>query len=391
MGTLERLAEAKEREHQEDFDQKLAAALIERGLLSEEEYQEALTLQVLMEGSISVNLWELGLVDARRLTEVGASLLGLPPADHKAAARTPKHVLDLVSKETVDQYRMIPLGTRKRILYVATATPWRLETADRVSFHAGCDTELLYICGPSLRRLQDRLYGIPVSPRYRCTPTPRKRPVEVAEFDVDADTQGTLDELVTEEQFLALYARDLGGQPEEPEIILEEELPEEPASMTVEDALLELSEAHDRDQLGDVITRFCLSRVKRVALFTCQSSKWIGWTGAGPGIDPERVRKMIVPLSPISVFGAVHSSGALYIGPMRDQPMHDCFCAALGHTRPRTVAFVPVRYQDRTVFVIYLDQGEGEDLAPEISDIFTVALCVPEALERLVRERRAGS
>ncbi len=87
----------------------------------------------------------------------------------------------------------------------------------------------------------------------------------------------------------------------------------------------------------------------------------------------------------------VNTTGSPYVGPMRELPVHDCFRAALGNVRPGTVALVPVRYQGRMVFVIYLDQGAGADLFPQIAEVLILAHRVPAALERLVHERGLAS
>lgn len=389
---------------QEQFDDRLAEALAERGMIDEQERQECLTEQVVMGGTLSLNLWELGLADAGRLTEVGAELVGLPPADSKAAARASKELLGLISRQLVEEHRILPLSLRDNVLRLATATPWRVDTCDAVRFHTGCEVECLYMCDVSLVRLLDRLYGIPARPRYRANPTPRLR---VEELRGPGEEEHTLEELSTEDQFLALYARDLvedrgtdgAAAPRSssaravPDPTARPALPPAPPARArdLRRALAALGRAGSREEIGEAVTSFCLTKAKRVALFTCRSSKWLGWTGAGRGISAERVRSMVVPLSAGSVFALLDASGSLYLGPLAPLPVHDCFLAALGGIRPGTVALVPVRYQRRMVFALYLDDGEGADLTPDVREIVALAGRVPAALQRLVRARGSDS
>lgn len=161
---------------------------------------------------------------------------------------------------------------------------------------------------------------------------------------------------------------------------------------TSKEAYALLDKAQDRDELGEILVRFALSRGKRAVLFTRQGDLWIGWTGAGEGVTPTAVRSLMLPSEKGTLFGLVGSTGAHFLGPIQKHTVHDRFLELLGGAKPNSAGLFPVRFRGRLVFGIYMDGGNAGFVNPDIADILILAQRVPLAVERLLRqkEQQAG-
>lgn len=151
-----------------------------------------------------------------------------------------------------------------------------------------------------------------------------------------------------------------------------------------------LAAAESRDELGRVLVRVALAKGPRAVLFTLSQGIWLGWTGYGPGIDPDAVRSLMVPVAANTCFGIVGSTGGYFIGPPTQHQVYDRFFAALGGARPQTVGLFPVHYHGRVVFGIYTDGGDGAGIDHDIANILIVAQQVPRTLDRQLQARRAA-
>ncbi len=384
---------------QEAFDRELGQALVARGVLSAAELQEALTEQVVAGGTLALNLWEIGLAGLDELTSSGAAIVGLPPVDFERALRAGPESLERLDGEFLRRTELCPFEIEARRLRVATARPWQIDLLDEARFKSGLAVEPCFMSDVALRRLLHRRCGITPPPRYRARPMfrPWRGPQTPARAPAAAEeTRG--EELTSEAEFLALYAPERAhAEPPKPDVEPEhDELSDVveyrpmPTALTpirrADEALTALEGASDRRALGEILVRFGLSTARRVALFTCRKDVWIGWTGGGADLTPERVAAVMVPVVPGTVFALVQGGGAPYLGPLADHPIHDAFRLALGHGDAGSVGLFPVRHKGRVLFVIYLEAAGGQPL--DVSQVLVLAQRVPLTLERVAVRRR---
>jgi hypothetical protein len=383
---------------QEAFDRELGQLLVARGVLSAAELQEALTEQVVAGGTLALNLWEIGLAGIDELTSTGAAIVGLPPVDFERALRAGPESLERIDADFVRRTELCPFEVEGKRLRVATARPWQIDLLDEARFKSGLAVEPCFMSDVALRRLLHRRCGITPPPRYRARPMFRPWRGSQAQARPPAAEEARGEELTSEAEFLALYAPErAGAEPAKPDVepdVCEEvplsEVEFRPATITpirrAEDALLALEGASDRRALGEILVRFGLSCARRVALFTCRKDVWLGWTGGGADLTPERVATVMVPAVPGSVFALVQDGGAPYLGPLPDHPIHHAFRLAIGHAEAGSVGLFPVRHKGRVLFVIYLEAGGGAPL--DVSQVLVLAQRVPLTLERVAARRR---
>src|SRR5690606_1511645 len=107
------------------------------------------------------NLWELGLVDGKKLTELSAELMGVPVADPKVVSEAPAEVRRIFTREFVEQSRILPMRLQGPVLQVATAEPWDMLGLGRAAHHGGYPVEPFFLAEVPLAALMEKLYEIP--------------------------------------------------------------------------------------------------------------------------------------------------------------------------------------------------------------------------------------
>ena len=381
---------------QQAFDRELGQLLVSRGTLSAAELQEALTEQVVAGGTLALNLWEIGLAGIEELTSSGATVVSLPPVEFERALCAGPETLERLDAEFVRRTELCPFEIEAKRLRVATARPWQIDLLDEARFRSGLAVEPWFMSDVALRRLLHRRCGITPPPRYRARPMFRPWRGQAAVEKVQAAEEARGEELTSEAEFLALYAPESAPQAPMPdvapeasdELVLSDIVEWRPPNLTpirrADEALTALESAPDRRALGEILVRFGLSTAKRVALFTCRKDVWIGWTGGGADLTPERVAAIMVPVVPGTAF-AQAAGGAPYLGPLSDHPIHRAFRQALGPGDAGPVGLFPVRHKGRVLFAIYLEAGAR---TLDVSEVLVLAQRVPLTLERVAARRR---
>lgn len=387
-----------------EFEKRLGRALVEQGVISRQQLEEALSLQVVTGGHLTTNLWDLGMAGSAAVASICAQIASVPAARAADLATVPPAALRLVAPALAGKARAIPYNVEGNVLHVATCEPWNVEALEAISRTSGHRLVCTYVTEVDLVRLLHRHYGLPVSARVRLGPQAATQPgieAPAAPHMLDAD-------LMSEEAFEAVYSRRIGGQlsgeetsaleavqaggEELPEIDLlpEDEVVEPPEPIDdLQEAIRLLDAAHTRRGVGNVMTRLSLSRGKRVVLLVRRATFWTGWIGAGEGVDSAATQDLLLSSERGTLFGLVGETGAHYLGPIADHKVHSFFLRALGGARPRSAGLFPVHYRGRIVFGIYLDGGPGELTSPDVADILLLAQRVPVALDRIVQERLA--
>jgi hypothetical protein len=390
---------------QDRFELRLARELVERGHVTHEGLEAALRQQVVVGGHLATNLWELRLVDGKRLTELSAELLGVPVADPKVANEAPADVRRLFTQQFVEEYRVLPLRVVGAVLQVATAEPWDMLMLGRAAHHAGYPVEPHFLAEVPLAALLEKLYDIPTSARFWAgVEHSDKRPSRPfleggipRSLDEGKKPKSLLLDFVSSEVAKLRIGRPRPAALGAPIVVQplgeKELLAAEPAPLvplpTLKAAHEALAAAQTRDAIGAVLLRFALGRGKRALLFVRRAVMWAGWMGAGEGVLSPKVTSLLIPTVPGTIFGLVAETGGHYLGPMQAHVSYAPLLLALGGGRPRSAALLPVHQNERLIFGLYLDGGADAHVSTDVADLMVLAQRVPKALERVLKQRVA--
>lgn len=145
---------------------KLGEALVNAGLITGKQLKEALDRQVVFGGRIDTNLVELRFIDDAKLVLFLANFLNLPAVSPDMVNSIPEDVVNLVSKETIAKYKILPFKIDQHKLHVAMLNPKDIKGIDDLRFMTGHEIIPYVITELRLLNAFEKYYGIKKELRY---------------------------------------------------------------------------------------------------------------------------------------------------------------------------------------------------------------------------------
>jgi hypothetical protein len=152
----------------------------------------------------------------------------------------------------------------------------------------------------------------------------------------------------------------------------------------LEAAALRLQRAETRDDVFAVMLDFMAARFQRTALFIVQGDRVLGWSGRGEGLDPARIRQVVVSLDRPSIFSFFRSAASEYQGPIPDQPANTRFFLDLGFPAPARALLLPLRIKDRPAVILYADNAADTSAVADVTGLRRLVAKAALALEILI-------
>ena len=311
----------------------LARILKDRGIVSEQQIEEAIQRQVLYGGRLGTSLYELGMITEERLQDALARANGLP-----AGGFDPRQVesaaVKLLPRALAERYKVCPYKLKGKTLQLLMVAPRDHEVLAKIGFSLGYIVKPMVV--PEFRMLQllQEHYGIDERWRYQ-------------------DTWGRGSEVA----------------------------PLEPAA-----AVAALEAAESRDAIVDALLGACLRFFKRVLFFIVREPWLLGWKAAG-AVPPGLVETLRLPLDQPSVFQRVTRDKTLFLGRFGKDEESQRFLKALGKKPTGTAALFPVALKGRVVNLVYGDAGAAANLRANLGELLVLVQRVPRAYARLIQKR----
>jgi len=360
---------------------RLGDMLVQEGLITPEELEEALRYQVIYGGKLGTNLIEMGLVDEGDICLALSRKLGVPYVDPEQLMALPPGTLKLIPRELVEKYRAIPLRLDKNKLSLVMLNPADLAAIDDIAFRTGFVIRPLVT--PEVRMVMalERYYEIPRELRYiqainaiaeprrknrkpaPKAPSPDPRMAELADLDL-AEIDDVLDlseaELIEEE-------------------VLDAEVIE---SYTIAQAFDELADARDRDQIAATLIRYVGQVYDRCALFMVRGRSASGWVGINQDVYIDDFALFQFSLDEPSVLKMIEESRSFFLGPIPDNEANRAWLEPLKGPVGTPAILVPVIMLGRVVGILFA-QGR-EELSSHLSELQVLATKVAMALDVLI-------
>src|SRR5512142_3236512 len=102
---------------------KLGEALVKEALMTKEQLDQALMRQVQFGGRIGTNLVELRFIEEGDLAKFLSRYFRLPLAPFDLLNAVPDEVINAVSRELVDKYKILPFKKDRNRLHAAILNP----------------------------------------------------------------------------------------------------------------------------------------------------------------------------------------------------------------------------------------------------------------------------
>ena len=367
---------------------RLGEILTEMGVLSPDGLRSGLEACKRHGGRLGTWLVRLGLINEARLLEALSRQSGCPPAGTLQLATAPSEVRALIPSAFAKRNLVVAFARTGRNLDVATATPNDLVLLDEISRVTGLvprphvATEAALTAALAIPNAADAVVSAPPPgpPRAMArewrqfwklesapaelmpgleAPAPKPPPVLAASF---------------------------------PQLVSLGEAPTSAPAGEMIGLADALSGATHRDQVATLVLDHLAGAASRVAVFSLQHGRVMGWEARGPAVAAEGFHTLILPLDRPSLFLNLTQGVDLHAGALGGGEGNELLLAALGPPEPRETVVVPIKVRGKVAGFLWLDNGDEPVSEVSIPLVQEVARLTGFALEILVLRQkvRAG-
>lgn len=351
----------------------LLEMLREAGLITREQFDEALLNRVVYGGKIGTSLIELGMVEEETLARFLSKKLAVPYVHPDQLENIPADIIQKVPRGLAIKYKVVPIRCDKKRLSLAMADPADLSAIDEIAFIT--DYIIRPLVAPEVRLLQalNRYYDYEIEERYQAIIARMK------------DWRGSAAEAEAEQQ---AHAEQIDEDELEEAVIVEddEDYSERVGQFSIDDVSRQLADARSREEIGDILLGYLGQEFDRAALMVCRGDHVDGWKAVNGTEVVEAFPQMVVDLAQPSVIKTVVEGNSPYLGGLPPGGENDRLIAALGGKAPTAALLLPVQLGGRVVNVIYVDGGEG--LGERMADLNRLVRKTVLAFEILIRREK---
>jgi hypothetical protein len=365
---------------------RLGEWLVERGLCTQAQVDEAIQSKIVFGGRLGTNLVELGALGLDALEESLAALHGRERAPLDWLQEPRSEALQQLPREAAARWGALPLRTEGDTLHAALLDPHREQAVAGVAEACGRSVEPYTVAELRLGVLLEHHYGIPRDERFvRASeaaglPDGRER----------ADGRADAEDLIDEETFASLHsewqqrAAGAGAAPDDEEIVLTEVAPREPPGVAALEAAL--LGAPDRDAVASRTLGLARRFSEGAALLAVRGGVVTGFRGDGEGV-PERIEGILLPVEVDSVVARAAAHGNPFRG-AAPEGLDQTLLRALGRAGAREILVQPIAIRERVVNLLYADAGEAPLADTHAAALAAVASLASRAYHRLVLEHK---
>jgi hypothetical protein len=380
----------------------LSSLLVQRGIATIREIEEALARQVLYGGDFVTNLLEVSRIEELAMMPIVAEFYGLPAAPGGELPKPAGTALRIVAADVVQERTFVPLEADKTLV-VAVAEPLSKEAEQELTFALALPIEQKVAPLFRIRQALARDYGVPIDKRIArlIQKVINKGPIIQSTFPPPLDSQPNLRTpprppsmvpppvaaaSVEPPPRTAITAQGTFARPEE-------RLSERPARrrrgpLTLTVAIEELEASVERDVIFDVVFEFARQFFDYTALFIVHGEMAEGRDSFGDGAPTAKVARLSVPLNLDSLLSAARKAKK----PLRMMPREDALDVVLmtdlGRDGRTECIVFPIIVRTRVVALILGDGGTTgiEDLG--VRHVESLMETAAGAFERVIMRRK---
>jgi len=371
---------------------KVGSMLVQEGIISEAELEEALRNKVIFGGKLGTNLIELGYITAERLSEALSRHKGFPQAAPSQLHSIPSEVIALITAETAKKYQLIPISLDKKRLTVAMADPCDLTAIDKLSFMTGMYINPVVIPELLLIIALEQYYKIRRETRYIAIAKDMRRDPRAEDshgINEIAAPRTKTEEKVKEEEFIEIPEFDgfdkveIPNAPEpEKHIPTQEEIKE---AYNLTDMCTALAAATSRDQIGTALMEYLRLRHLRAALFLPKEPTLAGWLAADENGYVENFSEVRVEMQPPSSFLQIIESKNFCMGQLLSPT--DLKAASAIRANDNPAILLPIILMNRVVAIICV-VDTLEKLTRSLNELQKIAVKSAMAFEILIMRNK---
>lgn len=404
---------------------KLGEILVEAGVLTSAQLEDALKNQVVFGGRLGTNLIEMGFLGENDLAGYLSRKMGLPCVTSEQLMSVTPDIIRLLPKELAEKYHIIPLSLDKKRLTLAMLDPSDLSLMDEISFVTGYF--ILPVIAPELRMVLslEKHYGIMPDTRFvqaaerimerqsqirlnRTEDHPHQEPepltlpprqetetiIDVSDEIINlAETVGEEPTTVEPVAFEPIAVEPIAVEPHAVEAKMADVAKTaplsagEPGRITAEDLAEGLAEAKDREAIADILTAYLSREFSRIALFMIKGTVAEGWRGIRNNKAIAGIKEIQISLDEPSVLKVVTDGKSLYLGAITETPENSRMLLEMGGHAPSSALLIPLMLMGRVVAILYVEGGKIP-LANRLADLQKIVGKAAMAFEILILKNK---
>jgi len=375
---------------------KLGELLINEGLLTHEQLEEALKCQVIFGIKLGSSLIELGFIDESKLVKLLSKKLGVPAVTRKELMEIPHSIYSLLPTTVAEQYRVLPFKLENRRLSVAMSDPTDFKAIDELSFVTGYIIQPFIAPDINISFALEKYYQVKRDMRYirvsggGLKRTAQSRPEPVLQHKIE------LPQEPSHEPIAVSYQKE-DGKLLNIEIPAEFEgfgslpdLPEEPSTpeaklgrYTIDSLSLDFASAKERDDIADVFIKYLGQEFSKGGLFIIRGNTAVGWRATVNGEKVNEFDKTSIELKAQSVLHSVMNESRYFMGPLAPTQDNAPIIRSLQLSGGDVVLALPVIMLKKVVAIVIVS-AEMEALGKRLQELQKLVYKASLAFEMLI-------
>ncbi len=366
--------------------ERLGDLLVNKGVITPEQLDQAVQCQVLFGGRLGTNLLELGFVKEDVLRELLEEKYGLFSVTKAELKDIPAEAYKLVTADVAEKHKVLPVRINYDALETAMLDPWRESGIQVLTELSSLHVQPLVALELDILWGLEKYYGVRREARLinldnwlehqRETTEP---PVKKSSSMYGAEPLLPDPQSITAVEGAPMSLEDFWdrvGRTSRPEYLLPR-------------VLKDLAAAESRDEIAEVLLDYSAMIFRRTLLFVINEDMLFGWDARGEGMDKRLALAVMLPLTRRSVFRTVVETGAYFLGPVPDSPVNRRFMAALGDLKPRTVLLLPIMVSGKVVAILYGDMGHEQGVQVNLTPLQNALSAAGAAFHRLILKQKS--
>ncbi len=345
---------------------KLGTMLVQEGVVTLNQLDEALKFQTIFGGKLGTNLIEMGLADEEDIARVLSEKLRVPFTSSEDLLEIPAGTIKLVPKEIAEKYKVVPFHQEKKRLHLVMMDPSDLRAVDEIAFITGYAIRPMVAPEVSLVLALEKHYKIERDTRYI--------PV--------------IKQVLKRRGLLPAAPKQVARSPR-PDLqpAAETVWRENIAKHAIDQFSQALAEVGERNQVADLILEYIGSDFEKVALFLLRDGVASGWRGRIKEKALSGFEKFSLPLDQPSILKTVFETKSFYLGSPPDTPANNAILQLMRDTLPETTLLIPIVKQGRVICILYVS-GEPSKLTGEFFELQKITHKAALALEILILKNK---
>jgi hypothetical protein len=367
--------------------------LVDEGWITRDQLEKARRTRDFFGGPLDSQYMKLGFLDETTLGQALSRWMNIPYAGPAELRIIPSEVAARIPQELVEQYLLCPFEIVKKRIKVAMTNPKDAIAIAKVEAATRLTVEPWVTSNYRLNLAMERHYQVRQIQHKAVQLGPQSR----TERELSHAVEGKTDPLASNATPDTDMEIGLDGRPLDAEFTLEDydllsaqvppndnptgedessgkhtpearsEGPTTSTGFDLQQASDLLSMATGRDEIADILIRFCESRCTRVGFFTASKEGYRCLASVGRAMSSEQVKKTAIPAGLDHLFDKViEQNEEFYLGAVPPLPANRDLFSLLGGLLPPMAMILPVRIMGRIVALLYLDNDNLPITDPDV-------------------------